>query len=340
MLMQATRRQMLSLAAAAVIAPRTASAETLPPLVFAEFGPKPPDRGAYDQAIDKGADFLTAPIVAAKDGTFFVAPDLDLTGFTDVAARAEFADRRRPATIDGVSVTGWFAPDFTGPELRSLVTGPAGPTRSRAPPAPPGLLTLQDVIDIARAGSVRQARVVGVCPQLIHPAFFDAQDLAIESRLAGLIRLAGYDSAAAAMIVMSREPTAMRALAGASRVRRVQRIDAAGGPADPTAPRFQAMAQPDGLNLVRSWAGAVAPDDSLLIQPGGKGAFAVSGLIAAAHQARLAVFARASAAQDGGALRARLTALFLAGVDGVMCQDIGQAIRARGAAMDRLRPHD
>jgi glycerophosphoryl diester phosphodiesterase len=338
--MRATRRQVMSLTTAALLAPSLAKAEPLPPLVFAEFGPVSPDRTAYDQAIDKGADFLVAPIVAAKDGVLIVAPAVELSAFTDIASRVEFADRRRQATVDGNTVSGWLASDFTGPELRSLVTGKPGPNRGRTAAGPPTLLALQDVIEIARAGSVRQARVVGICPLLAHPAFFDAQDLAVESRLASFIRLAGYDSPAAAMIVASREPPALRTFAGAARVRRIQIIDAAGGPADPSAPRFQAMVGTEGLGLVRSWATAVAADESLIVQAGQKGAFAVSGLGAAAHAARLSVFARARLSQEGGGLRTRLTALFMAGVDGVMCDDVGQAVRARGAAMDRLRPHD
>jgi glycerophosphoryl diester phosphodiesterase len=338
--MRATRRQALSLATLAMLAPRTAFAGLAPPSIFAEFGARPPDLAAYDQAIDKGADFLVVPIVAAKDGAVIVAPAIELSGFTDVASRSEFADRRRQAVIDGVSVSGWLATDFTGPELRSLATGAAGPSRGRTAPSPPTLMGLQEVIDIARAGSIRRARVIGLCPRLVHPAFFNAQDIAIESRLAALIRLAGYNSVAAGMIVMSQEPAALKSLSAQSGVRRIQEIGAEGGPADPDSPRFQAMIGPDGLGIVRSWASAVAPDESLIIQPGAKGAFAVSGVIAAAHAAGLRVYARAPAAQAGGNDRAGLTALFLAGADGVMSEDVSQAAKARGAAMERLRPND
>ena len=336
-LMRATRRQVLSLAGIAMLTPHGVLAEPQPPSIFAEFGARPPDRVACDQAIDKGADFLVAPVIAAKDGEIIVAPAIELSGFTDVATRAEFADRRRGAVIDGVSVSGWLATDFTGRELRSLVTGAAGPSHGRAPP--PTLMNLQEVIDIARAGSIRRARVIGLCPRLIHPAFFSAQDIALESRLAGLVRLAGYNSAAAAMIVMSEEPAALKALSVQSSVRRIQEIGAQGGPADPAAPRFQAMTGPDGLGVVRGWASAIAPDESLVIQPGAKGAFAESGLIATARAAGLKVYARAPA-QANGDFRAGLTAVFLAGVDGVMCEDVNQASKARGAALARLRPGD
>ncbi|HEY2481011.1 MAG TPA: hypothetical protein VGI30_02285, partial [Caulobacteraceae bacterium] len=64
-----------------------------------------------------------------------------------------------------------------------------------------------------------------------------------------------------------------------------------------------------------------------------------TGLVQAAHAAGLAVYARAvpNGPSDRGA-RQRLVALFADGVDGVMCADVGLAMKARGEAMDRLRP--
>jgi glycerophosphoryl diester phosphodiesterase len=282
--MGVTRREAVLLATALAVTPRVAWAEAPPPPVFAEFGQTSPDRAAYDQAIDRGADFIVTPLVAAKDGALVVAPDLELSTLTDVGRRPEFADRRRDATIDGAPASGWFCVDFTLAELKTLVTGPPPKSGGRAAP-PSTLLSLQEAIDIARAGSVRQARVIGVSPRLVHPAYFAAQELNLEPRLADAIRLAGYDSRAAAMIVQSREPASLKALAGLSNVRRIQVIDAAGGPADPAALRYAAMIESDGLKTVAGWANGIAPTESLLIQPGPKGAVLATGLAAAAGAA-------------------------------------------------------
>jgi len=322
----------MMLAAALAVAPRVAMAGTPPPQVFADFGGIAPDRGVYDQAIDRGADFLVAPVVPAKDGSLIVAPDPELSAYTDVARRPEFGDRRRDATIDGAPVSGWFCEDFTLAELKSLVTGP--PAKSGGRTAPPSLFSLQDVIDIARAGCVRQARVVGVSPRLVHPTYFAAQELNLEPRLADIVRLGGYDSPAAAMIAQAWEPASLKALAALSGIRRIQLVEAEGGPADPTALRYAAMIQADGLKAVSGWARAVAPTEPLLIQPAARGAIQSTGLAAAAHAAGLLVYARAIPP----VARARLTALFLAGADGVMCVDAGLANRARGEAMEKLRP--
>jgi len=330
--MGVTRRESMMLAAALAVAPRAAWAEAPLLPVFADFGRAAPDHGAYDQAIDRGADFLVAPVVPTKDGSLIVAPDPELSALTDVARRPEFGDRRKDTTIDGAPVSGWFCEDFTLGELKSLVTG--APARNGGRVAPPGLLSLQDVIDIARAGCVRQARVVGVSPRLVHPAYFAAQELNLEVRLADLVRIGGYDSTAAAMIAQAWEPASLRTLAGLSRIRRIQLVETEGGPADPAAPRYAAMTLPDGLKAVSGWAHAIAPTEPLLIQPATRGAIQPTGLAAAAHAAGLRVYARATAP----AARSRLTALFLAGADGVMCSDAGLATRARGEAMEKLRP--
>jgi glycerophosphoryl diester phosphodiesterase len=325
--MGVTRRQALALTAGLAALPGAALAEAPPPVVFADLGV--PDGLACQLAVDHGADFLVAPVAVTKDGGLVVAPDVELSAFTDVSRRPEFAERRRDATIDGAAVGGWFAQDFTLAELKSLVTGPP---RGGAK-APPTLLGFSDVIDAARAGSVRQARVVGVSPRLVRPAFHAAQELGLERTLANAIRIAGYDWAAAAMIVQSTEPAALKTLAGLSASRRLQLVGVEGGPADAAALRFQAMIQPDGLAAVKAWAGAIGPAEPLVIQPGPKGAILATGLAGAARAASLKVYARANADTS----RARLVALFLAGVDGVMAADVGQAARARSEAIDRQR---
>jgi glycerophosphoryl diester phosphodiesterase len=201
------------------------------------------------------------------------------------------------------------------------------------------LLALHDVIDIARSGSVATARVVGVSPRLVHPAYFTAQELDLERRLAAVVRLAGYDSAAAAMIIQSGEPAALRAFGGLSSARRIQLIEPEGGPSDPSALRYQAMINGDGLRAVSAWAMAIGAPESLVIQPGPRGAIMTTGLINLVHAAGLTIFV--SSAPQGphepyGAPRTRLMALFLAGADGVMCADVALAVRARADAMDRL----
>ena len=338
--MSLTRRHAGLLALAAMTAPRSATAEAPPPpIIFVAPGPKAPSRAAYEEAIARGADFLTAPVAVSSDGGLVVASNNELSLFTDIASRPDFAARRKDKTIDGVTVSGWFSEDFTLRELTSLLTGPAK-AGGRALPAPPTLLALQDVIDLARAGTVGAARVVGVSPRLVHPDYFAGQDLNLVRALAGIVSLNGYDYSAAAMIVQSNEPAALRAFGALSRARRVQLIAAEGGPSDPSAMRYQAMTNADGLRAVSAWAGAIGPPESLVIQPGPKDSIVSTGFVQAAHAASLKVYARAAPPaphEPYEAAHTRLMALFLAGADGVICADVVSAARARDEAMNRLR---
>jgi glycerophosphoryl diester phosphodiesterase len=314
--MAMNRREAILLAGAAIAAPRRARAMAGAPLIFFDAGP--PARGAYERAIAEGADFLVAPVAMSRDGGLIVAPDIELSAFTDVAARPEFAARRAEKTLGGGAVNGWFSDDFTLAELKSLAVGPA--VRRGAPP--PTLLTLPEVIDIARAGSVRAARVVGISPRMVRPDHFSGGDLAMEPALAGLIALAGYDSPAAAMIVQAADPAALKAFGALSRARRTR------------------LAPPDDPAAARGAAEALGPVEDLVVRDGAKGPMFATGFVASAHAAALAVYARSRAAapHEPHSLRERLTALFLAGVDGVMCAEVGLAARARREATDKMRP--
>jgi glycerophosphoryl diester phosphodiesterase len=317
--MELTRRQMGMLAGAAALAPMRVGAAARAPLIFFDGGGTAA-RVTFDRAIAQGADFLVAPVVMSQDGALVAAPDIELSVFTDVAGRPEFATRRIEKTLTEGPVSGWFCDDFSLPELKTLATGSA--PKSDRGAAPPTLLSLQEVIDIARAGSVRTARVVGVSPRMVRPAHFAGGDLAMEPALARLIALNGYDSAAASMIVQALEPGALKAFGVLSRARRMQLTPSSGD-----------------LAGIRGWAEAVGAAEANLIQGGSKGSMSATGLIEAAHDARLAVYARVRAPipHEPHDPRERLTALFLAGADGVMCDDVALAVRARRGAMDESR---
>ena len=315
-----TRREMVATAAALALAPRSARANGGSPLIFLD-DPGTPSLAIYERAISLGADFLTAPVVMSQDGSLVAAPDLELSAFTDVAARTEFAGRRATKTVDGAPMSGWFCEDFTLAELKTLAIGAAPrPTRAAAPPT---LLSLQDVIDAARVGSVRSARVVGVSPRMIRPGHFAGGGVAMEPALARVIALNGYDWPAAAMIVQAAEPAALKAFGAVSHVRRTQLLTSSDG----------------DLAGTRDQAEAIAPAEASLIQGASKGPMSATPLIAGAHADRLAVYARVRdpIPREPHDPRERFTALFLAGVDGVMCEDVALAVKARRAAMDEGR---
>lgn len=133
-----------------------------PPLVIAHRGAsghRPEHtRSAYRVAIEQGADAIEIDVVASRDGELVVRHEPELSGTTDVASRPEFADRRRTKDLDGRSVRGWFAEDFTWAELATLT---ARERLRRLRPAgarfdgQEGLLRLGDALAITADAGIR-----------------------------------------------------------------------------------------------------------------------------------------------------------------------------------------
>ena len=75
---------------------------------------------AYQLAIDQGADIIEPDLVVTRDGVLIARHENEISGTTDIAAHAEFANRRTTKTIDGEPTTGWFTEDFTLAEIKTL----------------------------------------------------------------------------------------------------------------------------------------------------------------------------------------------------------------------------
>src|SRR5579872_3182845 len=159
-------------------------------------------RPALDLAINQGCDFIQVNLVASKEGALIARRDNELSVGTDVAARPAFADRKTTKTIDGTATTGWFAEDLTLAELQTLFCREPHPELRPQNVKLGGkepILTLGDVLQIARAGCVRTARTVGVCARLTRSGWYDSQGLDVVGRLASDLGAAGYASPAAAV---------------------------------------------------------------------------------------------------------------------------------------------
>ncbi|MDP9208590.1 MAG: glycerophosphodiester phosphodiesterase, partial [Actinomycetota bacterium] len=108
---------------------------------------------AYELAIDLGADYIEPDLVSTRDHVLVVRHENEISGTTDVAGHAEFADRQTTKTIDGVPVAGWFTEDFTLAELETLRARERLPAIRPAGAAFDGryhILTFQQVIDLAK----------------------------------------------------------------------------------------------------------------------------------------------------------------------------------------------
>ena len=337
--MSQTRRQFAASALALTLAPAALAQARQTPIVIARGaagGWPAQTRLAYEQAINQGADFLEAPLVCSKDGVLMVRADDELSATTDVAQRSDYADRRATRVIDGAAREGWFTEDFTAPELTGLALAGSPRERRGASGAPAAILTFEEIIAIARAGSVRQMRVIGVYASLTHPAYFANLGLALEPKLAQMIRAEGYDSPAAAMIVASGDPRSLTTLDGLTRARRVQRV----GPGSAAQ-----MLSPEGLKDLAGRVFAVAPDAGLALDLTNPRAPKSSGLIEGAHAAGLRVHAWAGSESEAfpaaplksNDTRRLLADLFQAGADGVCADNAALAVRARADAQSARR---
>jgi glycerophosphoryl diester phosphodiesterase len=305
-------------------------------------------RSAFELAIQQGADFLQATLVPTKEGALIARRSAELSATTDVASRLEFAGRKVAKTIAGQSVNGWFAEDFTLAEIATLTArepDPAAhPQNARLNGKEP-VLSLPDLLQIARDGCLRTGRTIGACLRLVDPARYADLGLDVVGRLADELNTEGYVAPAAAIWVQAFETDALRAFGRLSRVRRMLMIDA--GDTDAAARTTTA-----GLGEIKAIAEAVGPDQALLIDPAAATFPAPTTLALDAHNAGLAVFAHTARAQNAalppalrrganpngrGDVGKLLVALFSDRVDGVATDLPAEAARARGQVMDALR---
>lgn len=357
-----SRRDFARLAAAASFAPGAAYAEPPVPLIIAEGGAAEEriedTRPALELAISQGCDFLQVDLAPTKDGALVARRDNEISASTDVGARAEFANRKTEQTIEGRKVAGWFTEDFTLAELKSLAC------RERLPDLRPQtakldgkeqLLSLPEVLQIARDGCVRTARTIGVCLGMRHTRYFSDLDVPIVDRLVAELSTEGYIAAAAAIWVQSSQPEALAAFGRASPLRRMQIIEKA--PAGALDAGFALLTTREGLAKVRGYAEAIAPDQELLFDPLAAIFPAPTTLALDAHDAGLQVFSRTARAENaflpsalrrgdprsGGFQAERgdvdklLLALFADGVDGLATDLPADAARARAAAIEAIR---
>jgi glycerophosphoryl diester phosphodiesterase len=319
------------------------NASTARPIVIAHRGASGelPEHtlAAYERAIDQGADFIEPDLVPTRDGHLVARHENEISGTTDVAAHAEFADRRTTKIIDGESITGWFTEDFTFAELKTLrarerlpqLRGTANDGRFPIP-------TFDEVIALAKA------RDVGIYPETKHPSYFAALGLALEPRLVAALDAAGWRDASAPVFIQSFEVDNLKRLNAMTGVRLIQLVAADGGPADGARPSYAAMLTPAGLAEMATYADGIGPEKGLVIARGDDGALgAPTGLVAAAHAAGLLVHPWTFRAEnhflpvqlrtsqnpaEHGRLEAEIRAFFDAGIDGLFSDFIGVAISA------------
>src|SRR5262245_51004304 len=221
---------------------------------------------SYRLAIEQGADFIEPDLVSTRDHVLVARHENEISGTTDVASHAEFASRKTTKTADGTSVTGWFTEDFTLAELKTLRARERLPElRGTDNDGKFQIPTFDEVLDLAK----KAPRRVGVYPETKHPSYFDSIGLSLEEPLVKALEAHGLRGRDAPVFIQSFEVANLKDLAGRTKVRLVQLIDASRGPADFAAKgdrrTYADMVTPEGLRAIAAYAQAVGVNKNLVL---------------------------------------------------------------------------
>ena len=315
-------------------------------------------RAAYELAIDQGCDFIEPDLVMSRDGVLVVRHENGIGETTDVADRPPFADRRKSIELEGRTVTGWFAEDFTLDELKSLRA------RERLPMLRPGsaaldgqepILTFDEVIELARAGSARTGRTIGVYPELKHPSHLRSLGFDPEAALLAVLEREGWTGAEAPVFVQCFEVGPLERLSRRIDTPRIQLMEAFKPPFDRPDLTIAGMTTPQGLARIATYATGVGVEKTLVIPRDDQGrSLPSTRLVEDAHAAGLAVHVWTLRAENvflptelrrgddpagRGDLEGEMKAFYEAGIDGVFSDFPGDAVKAWSSLLsDPPRP--
>ncbi|UOY00823.1 glycerophosphodiester phosphodiesterase family protein [Blastococcus sp. PRF04-17] len=240
---------------------------------------------SYELAIDLGAELIEPDVVISRDGVLVVRHESELSLTTDVASRPEFAERRTTRAVDDEVCTGWFAEDFTYPELQTLRAV------ERMPELRPlntaydghfGILTLAEVIELARTRSTAE-RQIRVLAELKDPGWCTAHGLPMAELVSEELRRLGADDGT--VLLQSFDPTVLRDLRArlGEDPQMVQLV--------PEGQSGDGMVTPAGLREISTYAQAVGPSwHRVLLEADGRPVSGASALVQEAHRAALSVF--------------------------------------------------
>jgi len=296
---------------------------------------------AYDLAIDQGADVIEPDLVPTRDGVLVARHESEIGGTTDVADHPEFVARRTTKRISGHDVAGWFTEDFTLAELKTLRARERLPGLRPANAAHDGryeVPTLAEIIDLAKRRSAEVGRTIAIYPETKHPTYFASIGLSTDEPLIRELHAAGWTTPEAPVFIQSFEVANLRRIAGLTRLRLIQLLNAQGGPADGAQASYAAMATPAGLRHIASYAWGIGPHKGLLWHDD-----APTTLVADAHDAGLRVhawtfraenaflpsrFHRGDAPSDHGDLIGEIGAALRLGIDGFFTDHPAQGAAA------------
>lgn len=255
---------------------------------------------SYMLAIEQGADYIEPDLVATRDGHLIARHEPLLDDTTDVNEHPEFASRRTTRMLDGKSVTGFFASDFTLSEIKRLRAVQANPARSKEHDGRYQIPTFEEILELTTKQSQRRKRKIGIYPETKHPAFHLALGLPIEERLLETLRRHGLDGADAPVFIQSFESANLQYLRPRTKLPLVQLIDDADLVYDASGKRIVKVqipqhgddrggAAPQSFADIAKYANAIGPNKRQILRDVGGQALLVTTLVEQAHAAGLRV---------------------------------------------------
>ena len=315
----------------------------------------------YFMAIQQGADYVEPDLVISRDGALLARHENEIGGTTDVASHPEFAARKVTKKIDGESVTGWFAEDFTLAELKTLRARERLPELRKANARYDGefsIPTFDEVLDLVSAADAQRAAIaraaglpppprIGVYPETKHPSYFASLGLHFDEQMLEALNRHGYSKRNDPICLQSFEVANLKALRRRTDLPLVQLVAPTGQPFDFTLAgdkrTYLDLLTDAGLAEIATYADAIGPHKWMVVQFGPEGR-KDTGLARRARAAGLGIHVWTLRAENEflppelrssgdaaarGNLDAEIRALLDAGITGFFSDQPDLAVRAR-----------
>lgn len=262
---------------------------------------------SYALALAQGADVIEPDLVPSADGVLFARHEPGLSRSTDIAARPEFADRRRDDD--------WHSDDFLAAELDRLRALQTYPGRSSDFDGQFRLLRWLDLLDWAGQVACAGRTPVTLYPELKRPSVLAARGVdPVPSFIASVANLPG----AVEVWVQCFEPEPLRRVHEATGLPCALLLDANSD-------------WRSAIDAHGGWLARLGASKRLLRDAAGGD----SGLVEAAHTAGLRVdawtFRNDSVAVGFATIQNELRAAMGLGVDGLFCDFPDTALAEREA---------
>ena len=258
-------------------------------------------RSSYDLALALGVDAVEPDVVWTKDGVAVVRHENEIGSTTNVADRAEFADRRTTKVIDGIEQTGWFTEDFTWDEMATLrcrerVPGIRPSSATFDDTQPP--LRLADVLEIVRRASLEPGREIGVVLEIKHATYFAGLGYDVAGALDAELRAARWADGELPLWVESFEQSILTQLRERGiRGTYIYLLESSGKPFDLVhaqgrqALSYRVQMSPKGLDALAGAVDGISLSKKSILAPDARGrATGPARVVADAHERGLRVF--------------------------------------------------